>query len=75
MPPKRTCRDWWSKPSEVSFFAALGLPHLDTRRQDIQTTAAQVIADYRWARNRAITSGVHFGTQAAASSWLVRLST
>jgi len=43
--------------------AALGLPHLDTRRQDIQTTAAQVIADYRWARNRAITSGVHFGIE------------
>jgi prepilin-type N-terminal cleavage/methylation domain-containing protein len=29
--------------------AALGLPHLDTRRQDIQTATKQVIADYRWA--------------------------
>jgi prepilin-type N-terminal cleavage/methylation domain-containing protein len=43
--------------------AALGLPHLDTRRQDIQTVSKQVIADYRWARNRAITSGVHFGIE------------
>jgi len=43
--------------------AALGLPHLDTRRQDIQTSTKQVIADYRWARNRAITSGVHFGIE------------
>ena len=43
--------------------AALGLPHLDTRRQDIQTATTQVIADYRWARNRAITSGVHFGIE------------
>ena len=55
----------------VSIFgllAALGLPHLDTRRQDIQTTAAQVIADYRWARNRAITSGVHFGIEWTSSN-------
>ena len=43
--------------------AAMGLPHLDTRRQDIQTTTKQIIADYRWARNRAITSGVHFGIE------------
>jgi prepilin-type N-terminal cleavage/methylation domain-containing protein len=43
--------------------AALGLPHLDTRRQDIQTVTKQVIADYRWARNRAITSGVHFAVE------------
>jgi prepilin-type N-terminal cleavage/methylation domain-containing protein len=42
---------------------ALGLPHLDTRRQDIQTATKQIIADYRWARNRAITSGVHFGVE------------
>lgn len=43
--------------------AALGLPHLDTRRQDIQTATKQVIADYRWARTRAITSGVHFAIE------------
>jgi Tfp pilus assembly protein FimT len=40
--------------------AAAGLPHLNTRRQDIQNTTRQVIADYRWARARAITSGTHF---------------
>jgi prepilin-type N-terminal cleavage/methylation domain-containing protein len=40
--------------------AASGLPHIDTRRQDVQSAAAQVIADYRWARTRAITSGVHY---------------
>jgi prepilin-type N-terminal cleavage/methylation domain-containing protein len=40
--------------------AAAGLPHLDTRRQDINSAAKQVIADYRWARTRAITSGVHY---------------
>lgn len=43
--------------------AALGLPHLDTRRQDIQTATKQVIADYRWARTRAITSGAHFAVE------------
>jgi prepilin-type N-terminal cleavage/methylation domain-containing protein len=43
--------------------AAIGLPHLDTRRQDIQTTTKQVIADYRWARTRAITSGDHFAVE------------
>ncbi len=48
----------------VSILGALGamtLPHIDTRRQDIQSVTAQVVADYRWARTRAITSGDHFG--------------
>lgn len=40
--------------------AAAGLPHVDMRRQDINTSTKQVIADYRWARTRAITSGAHF---------------
>lgn len=40
--------------------AAAGLPHIDTRRQDIQTSTQQLVSDYRWARSRAITSGVHF---------------
>jgi prepilin-type N-terminal cleavage/methylation domain-containing protein len=40
--------------------AAAGLPHVDTRRQDINNATKQVVADYRWARTRAITSGVHF---------------
>jgi prepilin-type N-terminal cleavage/methylation domain-containing protein len=47
----------------VSIFgvlAAAGLPHIDTRRQDVQTVTKQVIGDMRWARTRAITSGTHF---------------
>lgn len=48
--------------------AASGLPHLDTRRQDIQTATKQVIADYRWARTRAITSGDHFAIEWVTNS-------
>lgn len=47
----------------VSIFgvlAAAGLPHIDTRRQDVQTVTKQLIGDMRWARTRAITSGAHF---------------
>jgi prepilin-type N-terminal cleavage/methylation domain-containing protein len=47
----------------VAIFAVLaasGLPHIDTRRHDLQSTTQQLISDYRWARSRAITSGVHF---------------
>jgi prepilin-type N-terminal cleavage/methylation domain-containing protein len=40
--------------------AAAGLPHVDTRRQNLDTAAKQVTADYRWTRTRAITGGVHF---------------
>jgi prepilin-type N-terminal cleavage/methylation domain-containing protein len=40
--------------------AAAGLPYVDTHRQDINSAASQVIADYRWARTSAITSGVHY---------------
>ncbi|MGD9764294.1 MAG: Tfp pilus assembly protein FimT/FimU [Candidatus Binatia bacterium] len=40
--------------------SALALPHVDLRRQDVQSATKQVIADYRWARTRAITSGDHF---------------
>ena len=39
---------------------AAGLPHIDTKREDINSATKQIIADYRWARSRAITSGVHF---------------
>ena len=48
--------------------AAAGLPHLDTRRQDIQSATKQVIADYRWARTRAITSGAHFAIEWTSSN-------
>jgi prepilin-type N-terminal cleavage/methylation domain-containing protein len=44
----------------LAVLAAAGLPHIDTRRQDMNSAAKQVIADYRWARTRAITSGVHY---------------
>jgi Tfp pilus assembly protein FimT len=50
----------------VAIFAAVaaaGLPHIDTRRQNIQDATSQVIGDYRWARARAITSGVHFALE------------
>jgi hypothetical protein len=40
--------------------AAAALPHIDTRRTDMRSTINQVVGDYRWARIRAITSGVHF---------------
>lgn len=40
--------------------AAAGLPHIDNRRQDVETITKQVVGDMRWARTRAITSGVHF---------------
>ena len=40
--------------------AAAALPHIDTRRHNIQSTTRQVISDYRWARSRAITGGTHF---------------
>lgn len=53
--------------------SAMALPHLDTRRQDIQTVTAQVIADYRWARMRAITTGDHFAIQwSGGSNYTVR---
>ena len=40
--------------------AASGLPHIDTRRQDINSLKTEVIADLRFARSRAITTGTHF---------------
>lgn len=40
--------------------AAAGLPHVDNRRMDLETATRQIVADYRWARSRAITGGVHF---------------
>jgi prepilin-type N-terminal cleavage/methylation domain-containing protein len=43
--------------------AGSGLPHIDTRRQDINTVLNRVIADLRFARSRAITTGTHFAFQ------------
>jgi prepilin-type N-terminal cleavage/methylation domain-containing protein len=47
----------------LGVLAAAGLPHLDSRRQDMNSAAQQVIGDYRWARTRAITSGVHYAVK------------
>lgn len=47
----------------VAIFGVLvasAIPHIDTRRENINTSVKQVVADYRWARSRAITSGKHF---------------
>ncbi len=39
------------------------LPHVDTRRDDVNATVKRVVADLRWARGRAIASGDHFGVR------------
>jgi len=44
----------------LAALAAATLPHVDTRRQDINTATEQLTCDYRWARVRAIGGGVHF---------------
>jgi Tfp pilus assembly protein FimT len=36
------------------------LPHIDTRRQDINTAINAVTADLRFARARSITTGTHY---------------
>jgi Tfp pilus assembly protein FimT len=36
------------------------LPHIDTRRQDVNTAINAVIADLRFARARSITTGTHY---------------
>ena len=48
--------------------AAAGITHIDTGRQDLNSAAQQVISDYRWARTRAITSGVHYTVQWTGST-------
>jgi prepilin-type N-terminal cleavage/methylation domain-containing protein len=39
---------------------AMGLPHIDTRREDINSAVNQLIADARFARSRSIATGTHF---------------
>ena len=39
---------------------AAGLPHLDTRREDVSISMRRIAADLRWTRTRAMTSGEHF---------------
>jgi len=48
--------------------AAATVPHLDTRRQDIHTTTQQLVGDLRWARTRAIVTGVHFSVEWTSAS-------
>jgi Tfp pilus assembly protein FimT len=47
----------------LSALAAATIPHVDTRREDINSTTKQLTSDYRWARVRAITGGVHFAVK------------
>jgi prepilin-type N-terminal cleavage/methylation domain-containing protein len=50
----------------VSIFgvvALAGLPHLDRGREDINTSIQRVVADMRYARGRAITSGEHYAVE------------
>jgi len=39
---------------------AAALPHLDPRRQDLETTMQSLLGDLRFARAKAISSGVHY---------------
>lgn len=51
-----------------SVLAAAGLPHIDTRRQDLNTSVSHTVADLRYARGRAITTGDHFDVTFDGSS-------
>jgi len=44
----------------LGILLASGLPHVDTRRQDLNTSVGRTVADLRFARSRAITSGDHY---------------
>src|SRR4030095_1513058 len=55
-----TIIEWLVAVAIFVVLASAGLPHIDTRRQDIANTTKQVVSDYRWTRVRAITGGVHF---------------
>lgn len=60
----------------ISIFGVVtlvGLPHIDTRREDINTSIQRVVADMRYARGRAITSGEHYAMEwTGASSYEVQ---
>jgi Tfp pilus assembly protein FimT len=47
----------------LSTVAAVGLPHIDTRRQDINSVMSEVIGDLRFTRARSITSGTHYALE------------
>jgi hypothetical protein len=49
--------------SFMAIFAVLlaaGLPHVDSRREDIGTSMRRIGADIRWTRSRSMTAGDHF---------------
>ncbi len=46
-----------------SVIALAGLPHVDTRRESLNTSIQQVLSDMRYARARSITSGEHFAVE------------
>ncbi len=43
--------------------ALAGLPHVDRRREDINSSVQRVMADMRFARARSITSGDHYALE------------
>ena len=71
-PQTKRCR-WWLAESggyslielltAVAIFgvlAAIGLPHVDLRRQDLNSAVAQVTSDLRFSRAHSITTGQHY---------------
>lgn len=46
-----------------SVLLAVGLPHLNTHRQDINSAVTSVIADIRFARSKAIRTGAHYAVE------------
>lgn len=48
--------------------AVAGLPHIDTRRQDLTTSVNRTVADLRFARGKAITTGDHYAVAFAGAS-------
>jgi type II secretory pathway pseudopilin PulG len=44
----------------IGVILASGMPKFDPRRQDVNTTLATLLGDFRYTRARSITSGTHF---------------
>lgn len=44
----------------LSVLAGVAIPHLDPRRESINSAVQSVVGDLRFARSRAITSGKHY---------------
>jgi prepilin-type N-terminal cleavage/methylation domain-containing protein len=49
--------------SIFGIIALAGLPHIDRRREDLNTSVQRVMADMRFARARSITSGEHYAIE------------